>query len=411
MMVIGMERETSTFTQMGGEGGAWIGLSPFTDERHIFVNMGDGTYFHSGLLAIRAAIAAKVSATYKILYNDAVAMTGGQRHDGEVSVPSIVEQTLAEGAKRVVVVSEKPEAWAGVLPRSVTIHHRDELDAVQRELREIEGVTVLVFDQVCAAEKRRRRKRGAYPVSPKRAFINELVCEGCGDCSAVSNCISIEPEETEFGRKRRINQSSCNTDLSCIKGFCPSFVTVEGGTIRKPKARAVTAGSGELPMPALAALDRPYNMLLAGIGGTGVITVSAILSQAAHLDGLGLLTLDQTGLAQKNGAVISHIRLARDPDLLNTVRIGPGEADLVLGFDIVVSASATSLSTFAHGRTTAVLDDHFAPTASFVQNTAIDFRQEATLKQLRRAAGEEAVTLVSATKLGLALPGIAEQEH
>ncbi|RUV04575.1 indolepyruvate ferredoxin oxidoreductase family protein [Mesorhizobium sp. M6A.T.Cr.TU.017.01.1.1] len=407
MMVIGMERETSTFTQMGGEGGAWIGLSPFTDERHIFVNMGDGTYFHSGLLAIRAAIAAKVSATYKILYNDAVAMTGGQRHDGEVSVPSIVEQTLAEGAKRVVVVSEKPEAWAGVLPRSVTIHHRDELDAVQRELREIEGVTVLVFDQVCAAEKRRRRKRGAYPVSPKRAFINELVCEGCGDCSAVSNCISIEPEETEFGRKRRINQSSCNTDLSCIKGFCPSFVTVEGGTIRKPKARAVTAGSGELPMPALAALDRPYNMLLAGIGGTGVITVSAILSQAAHLDGLGLLTLDQTGLAQKNGAVISHIRLARDPDLLNTVRIGPGEADLVLGFDIVVSASATSLSTFAHGRTRAVLDDHFAPTASFVQNTAIDFRQEATLKQLRRAAGEEAVTLVSATKLGLALMGDA----
>lgn len=407
MMVIGMERETSTFTQMGGEGGAWIGLSPFTDEKHIFVNMGDGTYFHSGLLAIRAAIAAKVSATYKILYNDAVAMTGGQRHDGEVSVPSIVEQTLAEGAKRVVVVSEKPEAWAGVLPRSVTVHHRDELDAVQRELREIEGVTVLVFDQVCAAEKRRRRKRGVYPVSPRRAFINELVCEGCGDCSAVSNCISIEPEETEFGRKRRINQSSCNTDLSCIKGFCPSFVTVEGGAIRKPKARAVAAGSAELPMPAPAALDRPYNMLLAGIGGTGVITVSAILSQAAHLDGLGLLTLDQTGLAQKNGAVVSHIRLARDPDLLNTVRIGPGEADLVLGFDIVVAASVTSLSTFAHGRTRAVLDDHFAPTASFVRNTAIDFRQEATLKQLRRAAGEEAVTLIPATRLGLALMGDA----
>ncbi|NGN42641.1 indolepyruvate ferredoxin oxidoreductase family protein [Mesorhizobium sp. CGMCC 1.15528] len=408
MMVIGVEdRNTSTFTQMGGEGGAWIGLSPFTDEKHIFVNMGDGTYFHSGLLAIRAAIAAKVNATYKILYNDAVAMTGGQRHDGEVTVPGIVDQVLAEGAKRVVVVSEKPEAWEGVLPRGVTIYHRDELDAAQRELREIEGVTVLVFDQVCAAEKRRRRKHGAFPVSPKRAFINELVCEGCGDCSAVSNCISIEPKETEFGRKRAINQSSCNTDLSCIKGFCPSFVTVEGGQVRKPKGKAREADFSDLLMPVLPAIDRPYNMLLAGIGGTGVITVSAILSQAAHLDGLGLLTLDQTGLAQKNGAVTSHIRLARDPASLNTIRIGPGEADLILGFDIVVAASAGSLATVANGRTKLVLDDHFAPTASFVKNTAIDFRQEATLKQLRQAAGENALSLVSATKLGTALLGDA----
>jgi indolepyruvate ferredoxin oxidoreductase len=408
MMVIGVEdRNTSTFTQMGGEGGAWIGLSPFTDEKHIFVNMGDGTYFHSGLLAIRAAIAAKVNATYKILYNDAVAMTGGQRHDGEVTVPGIVDQVLAEGAKRVVVVSEKPEAWEGVLPRGVAIYHRDELDAAQRELREIEGVTVLVFDQVCAAEKRRRRKRGAFPVSPKRAFINELVCEGCGDCSAVSNCISIEPKETEFGRKRAINQSSCNTDLSCIKGFCPSFVTVEGGQVRKPKGKAKEADFSDLPMPPLPAIDRPYNMLLAGIGGTGVITVSAILSQAAHLDGLGLLTLDQTGLAQKNGAVTSHIRLARDPASLNTIRIGPGESDLILGFDIVVAASAGSLATVANGRTKLVLDDHFAPTASFVKNTTIDFRQEATLKQLRQAAGENALSLVSATKLGTALLGDA----
>jgi len=408
MMVIGVEdRNTSTFTQMGGEGGAWIGLSPFTDEKHIFVNMGDGTYFHSGLLAIRAAIAAKVNATYKILYNDAVAMTGGQRHDGEVTVPGIVDQVLAEGARRVVVVSEKPEVWEGVLPRGVAIHHRDELDAAQRELREVEGVTVLVFDQVCAAEKRRRRKRGAFPVSPKRAFINELVCEGCGDCSAVSNCISIEPKETEFGRKRAINQSSCNTDLSCIKGFCPSFVTVEGGQVRKPKGKAKEADFSDLPIPALPAIDRPYNMLLAGIGGTGVITVSAILSQAAHLDGLGLLTLDQTGLAQKNGAVTSHIRLARDPASLNTIRIGPGEADLILGFDIVVAASAGSLGTVANGRTKLVLDDHFAPTASFVKNTTIDFRQEATLKQLRQAAGENALSLVSATKLGTALMGDA----
>jgi indolepyruvate ferredoxin oxidoreductase len=409
MMIIGNEdRNTSTFTQMGGEGGAWIGLSPFTDEKHIFVNMGDGTYFHSGLLAIRAGIAAKVNATYKILYNDAVAMTGGQKHDGDVTVPGIVGQMLAEGATRVVVVAERPEVWQGNLPREVSIHHRDELDAVQRELRDIPGVTVLVYDQVCAAEKRRRRKRGAYPVSDKRAFINELVCEGCGDCSAVSNCISIEPQETEFGRKRRINQSSCNTDLSCIKGFCPSFVTVEGGSIRKPAAKSRVAKTDDLPLPAFtASFETPYSMLLAGIGGTGVITVSAILAQAALLDGLALVTLDQTGLAQKNGSVVSHIRLAKDPAQINAVRVGPGESDLVLGFDIVVAAQKNSLASFAKNKTRAVIDDHFAPTASFVKDTTIDFRQEATLKSLRRAAGDDAVETVAATEMATALLGDA----
>jgi indolepyruvate ferredoxin oxidoreductase len=409
MMVIGMERDTSTFTQMGGEGGGWIGLSPFTDETHVFVNMGDGTYFHSGLLAIRAAIAAKVNATYKILYNDAVAMTGGQKHDGENTVPSIVAQLQAEGARRVVVVAEQPERWEGVLPRDVAVYHRDELDAVQRELREEPGVTALIFDQVCAAEKRRRRKRGAHPVSPQRAFINELVCEGCGDCSAVSNCISVEPVETEFGRKRRINQSSCNTDLSCVKGFCPSFVTVEGGRLRRPKPAAMDGAPSvaDLPTPDLPRPAGAYNMLLAGIGGTGVITVSAILGQAAHLDGLAVLTLDQTGLAQKNGAVVSHVKLAADPAALNAVRIGAGEADLVLGFDVVVAASAKALATVGRGRTRAVVDDHFAPTASFVQNTAIDFRQEATLRSLRQAAGAEALALVEATALGTALTGDA----
>jgi indolepyruvate ferredoxin oxidoreductase len=404
MMVIGMERGTSTFTQMGGEGGAWIGLSPFTDEKHIFVNMGDGTYFHSGLLAIRAGIAAKVNATYKILYNDAVAMTGGQKHDGDVTVPGIVGQMLAEGARRVAVVAEQPERWAGVLPREVTVSHRDELDAVQRELRQIEGVTVLVYDQVCAAEKRRRRKRGDFPVSTRRAFINELVCEGCGDCSAVSNCISVEPKETEFGRKRVINQSSCNTDLSCIKGFCPSFVTVEGGAVRRPAQRA-PGEAGTLPEPALPAIDGSYAMLLAGIGGTGVITVSAILSQAAHLDGLSLVTLDQTGLAQKNGAVTSHLHIARDPAKLAAPRIGAGEADLVLGFDIVVAASAGVLKTLDRARTRAVVDDHFAPTASFVKDTTIDFRQSATLRQLRDAAA--GLDTVPATQLATALFGDA----
>nr|WP_250810089.1 indolepyruvate ferredoxin oxidoreductase family protein [Neorhizobium tomejilense] len=409
MMIIGNEdRNTSTFTQMGGEGGSWIGLSPFTDEKHIFVNMGDGTYFHSGLLAIRAGIAARVNATYKILYNDAVAMTGGQKHDGDVTVPGIVGQMLAEGAARVVVVAERPEVWQGNLPREVSIHHRDELDAVQRELRDIPGVTVLVYDQVCAAEKRRRRKRGAYPISDKRAFINELVCEGCGDCSAVSNCISIEPQETEFGRKRRINQSSCNTDLSCIKGFCPSFVTVEGGSIRKPAAKSKVVKTDDLPLPTFTAtFETPYSMLLAGIGGTGVITVSAILAQAALLDGLALVTLDQTGLAQKNGSVVSHIRLAKDPAQINAVRIGPGESDLVLGFDIVVAAQKNSLASFAKNKTRAVIDDHFAPTASFVKDTTIDFRQEATLKSLRRAAGDDAVETVPATDLATALLGDA----
>jgi indolepyruvate ferredoxin oxidoreductase len=409
MMVVGLEeRNTSTFTQMGGEGGAWIGLSQFTDEKHIFVNMGDGTYFHSGVLAIRAAIAAGVSATYKILYNDAVAMTGGQKHDGDVTVPGIVGQMLAEGAARVAVVAERPEVWQGNLPKGVSVNHRDELDEVQRQLRDIPGVTVLVYDQVCAAEKRRRRKRGALAVSDKRAFINELVCEGCGDCSAVSNCISVEPQETEFGRKRRINQSSCNTDLSCIKGFCPSFVTIEGGTIRKLAARAGNASFDDLPLPVIRTIsERPYNMLLAGIGGTGVITVSAILSMAAHIDGLAVQTLDQTGLAQKNGAVVSHLRVAKDPQHISSIRIGSGESDLVLGFDIVVSAAKSALQTFAAGRTQAVLDNHFAPTASFVQNTTLDFRQEATLNALRKAAGGDAVKLVAATKLGLALMGDA----
>ena len=334
-------------------------------------------------------------------------MTGGQRHDGDNTVPSIVAQLLAEGVQRVTVVAEQPERLAGQLPREVTIRPRDELDAVQRELREIPGVTALVYDQVCAAEKRRRRKRGSFPVSPKRAFINELVCEGCGDCSAVSNCISVEPAETEFGRKRRINQSSCNTDLSCIKGFCPSFVTVEGGTLRKPKARGGSFDPSTLPMPQIPAVGSGYNMLLAGIGGTGVITVSAILSMAAHLDGKSILTLDQTGLAQKNGAVMSHVRLADNPQDLHAARIGAGETDAVLGFDVVVSASPKAMKTYSPGRTRAVLDDHFAPTASFVQNTTIDFRQEATLRSLRNAMSEGGLEMASATRLGTALMGDA----
>ncbi|SED85448.1 indolepyruvate ferredoxin oxidoreductase [Rhizobiales bacterium GAS191] len=408
MMVVGLEeRATSTFTQMGGEGAAWTGMAPFTDEKHIFVNMGDGTYFHSGALAIRAAIASGVNVTYKILFNDAVAMTGGQPHDGNLTVPGIVEQVLAEGATRVAVVAEQPERWAGRLPRGVSLDHRDKLDKVQRKLREVEGVSVLVFDQVCAAEKRRRRKRGTLPVPERLAFINDLVCEGCGDCSAVSNCISIEPIDTEFGRKRVINQSSCNTDLSCIKGFCPSFVTVEGGKPRRGRpAAAGEAHFAVLPLPALPPLGRVYNMLLAGIGGTGVITISAILAEAAHIDGRGVLVLDQTGLAQKNGAVLSHIRIAEAPDRLSTVRIGIGEADLLLGFDMVVAASAGALTTSAPGRTHAVIDRHLAPTAAFVKNNATDFRQEAMLRAIRHAAAEGA-DFVDATSWTTMLMGDA----
>ncbi|MFI4994497.1 MAG: indolepyruvate ferredoxin oxidoreductase family protein [Hyphomicrobiales bacterium] len=408
MMVVGLpERSTSTFTQMGGEGVAWTGMAPFTDEEHIFVNMGDGTYFHSGTLAIRAAIASGVNATYKILYNDAVAMTGGQPHDGNLTVPGIVQQVLAEGAASVAVVAEQPGRWAGKLPPGVSLDHRDELDAVQRRLRAVKGVSVLVFDQVCAAEKRRRRKRDTLPAPERRAFINELVCEGCGDCSAVSNCISIEPVETEFGRKRIVNQSSCNADLSCVKGFCPSFVTVEGG--RPRKGRPVASGEpmfAGLPRPALRPLGHTYNVLLAGIGGTGVITISAILAEAAHLDGRGVLVLDQTGLAQKNGAVLSHIRIAETPDDLSSVRIGIGEADLLLGFDVVVAASSAALSTCAAGRTQAVINGHLAPTASFVKDNTIDFHEQ-TMPRVIRQATRAAAHFVDATRWTTSLMGDA----
>ena len=408
MMVIGLEeRATSTFTQMGGEGVAWTGMAPFTDETHIFVNMGDGTYFHSGALAIRAAIASGVNATYKILYNDAVAMTGGQPHDGNLTVPGIVAQVLAEGAARVAVVAEQPERWAGQLPHGVSLDHRDELDAVQRRLREVEGVSVLVFDQVCAAEKRRRRKRGLLPIPERRAFINDLVCEGCGDCSHVSNCISVEPVDTEFGQKRQINQSSCNTDLSCVKGFCPSFVTVEGGRPRRTRPAPVGDDRfAAVPEPALPPLAAGRNILLAGIGGTGVITVAAILAEAAHIDGSCVLVLDQTGLAQKNGAVLSHIRIAATPDRLSTVRIGMGEADLLLGFDMVVAASAAALTTSAPQRTRALIDRHLAPTAAFVKDNTTDLRQEGMMRAIRRATGD-AAEFVGATRLTTTLMGDA----
>jgi indolepyruvate ferredoxin oxidoreductase len=402
-------RRTATISHMGGEGANWIGQAPFTNEAHVFQNIGDGTYTHSGLLALRAAAAAGVNITYKILYNDAVAMTGGQPAEGGLTVAQIAHQVSAEGAKRLAVISDEPEKYPrrGYFPDGTTIHHRRELDRVQRELREIRGLTVLIYDQTCAAEKRRRRKRGLYPDPPKRAFINDLVCEGCGDCSVTSNCISVQPLETEFGRKRQIDQSSCNKDFSCVEGFCPSFVTVHGGRLkgRAKSALAVHDLFDSLPVPAQKRLDGPYNILIAGIGGTGVITIGALLGMAAHLEGKGCSALDFTGLAQKNGAVMSHVRIASAPEEISAVRIAVGGADLLLGCDIVVSASPAALSRADHGSTRAVINADLQPTASFVINPDIDFETGAMQSAIRDAVGERHLDVIDATGIATALLG------
>src|SRR5216684_2143284 len=403
-------RNTMTATHMGGEGANWIGQAPFTKESHVFQNLGDGTYSHSGLLAIRAAAAAGVNITYKILYNDAVAMTGGQPLEGQLTVPQITQQVASEGAKRIVVVTDEPDKYpadAG-FAAGVEIRHRDELDAVQRELREMPGLTIIVYDQTCAAEKRRRRKRGQFPDPPKRVFINEAVCEGCGDCSEKSNCVSVKPVETEFGRKRTIDQSNCNKDFSCLKGFCPSFVTVHGGSLRKLR-RPVVAGAqdpfAELPVPRRRPLVGPYGILVTGIGGTGVITVGALLGMAAHLEGKGCTVLDFTGMSQKNGAVMSHVRLAPRPDDLHAVRVAAGGADLLLGCDMVVAASPTALSRVEHGITRAIVNSYLAPTAAFVVNPDIDFETAAMRRALRRAAGEQNTDFIDGTAIATALMG------
>ena len=402
-------RNTSTLSQMGGEGANWIGQAPFTREKHVFQNLGDGTYAHSGLAAIRAAAAAGVNITFKILYNDAVAMTGGQPVEGKLSVPQIAHQVLWEGAKRTVVVTDEPARYRrdSGLPRDVEVHHRDELDAVSRELRDTPGLTVLIYDQTCAAEKRRRRKRGLAPKPAKRVFINDTVCEGCGDCSEQSSCISIEPLETEYGRKRRINQSSCNIDLSCLKGFCPSFVTVEGATPRRlhNSAKVTEELLTRLPLPALPSLDRPYGIIVAGIGGSGIITLGALLGMAAHLEGKRCTVLDCSGLSQKNGAVMSHVRFARESDELHAVRIAAGGANLLLGCDLLVAASREALTCVEHGVTKAVINSQLAPTAAFVLDPDIDLDASAIERALCAAVGEAGVQLVDGTALTAALLG------
>ncbi len=407
-MTVWMDRNTSTFSQMGGEGVPWIGQAPFTEEPHVFANLGDGTYFHSGLLAVRAAIASKANITYKILYNDAVAMTGGQPVDGTLTVPQITHQVAAEGAARIVIVSDEPEKYDGktaLLAPGVTIHHRDTLDAVQRELREIAGTTILIYDQTCATEKRRRRKRGAYPDPAKRVVINEAVCEGCGDCSVQSNCLSVEPLDTEFGAKRQINQSTCNKDFSCTKGFCPSFVTVEGAQLKKPKAVAVDAGAlPEVPLPALPAIERAYGVLVTGVGGTGVVTIGALIGMAAHLENKGVTVLDVTGLAQKGGAVMSHVQIAHAPADIHATRIAMGEADLVIGGDTLVTASDECTSRMRHGVTRVVVNSAKTPTADFIKNPKWAFPGASAEQDIRAAAGE-AVDLVDADQYAAALLG------
>ncbi len=400
--------QTQSTTQMGGEGVPWIGQAPFSKREHVFANLGDGTYFHSGQLAIRAAVAADVNITYKILYNDAVAMTGGQPIDGTLTVPMIAQQMAAEGVKRIALVAEDPARYAdrAQLPQPVTLHDRTQLESVQRELREFKGVSVLIYDQTCAAEKRRRRKRGEYPQAHSRVFINELVCEGCGDCGVKSNCVSILPLETEFGRKRTIDQSSCNQDYSCVEGFCPSFVTLEGAQVRK--SAAGRAGPGPqfpaLPDAQLPALEGPYNILITGIGGTGVITIGALIGMASHLEGKGVSVLDMTGMSQKNGAVTSHVRIAPGPEAIHAQRIATGEANLILGCDMLTAGAQDAIAKTRPGATVAVINTYEQPPGSFAQSPDWQFPAEQV-----RALIDESVAgrshYVDATRLATRLLG------
>ncbi len=386
------DRNTSTFTQMGGEGVTWVGQSPFTQEAHVFANLGDGTYFHSGLLAIRQSIAAGVNITYKILYNDAVAMTGGQtvgeRPEGH-SVAQIAHSLRAEGVVKLVVVTDDPSKYHGRthhidanparaqhqelindLPAGIEVFHRDELDRIQREFRAIPGCTAIIYDQTCATEKRRRRKRGTLATPDKTVVINELVCEGCGDCSVQSNCLSVEPVETPFGRKRHINQNTCNKDYSCVNGFCPSFVTVEGGTLKKPKKekKGDLSSLPAIPEPQLPRADTAWGIVVGGVGGTGVITIGSLLGMAAHLEGKGVITQDAGGLAQKGGATWSHIQIANRPEAIYTTKVDMAKADLVIGCDPIVAANKASLAVMQNGRTFVALNSHGTPTAAFVHN-------------------------------------------
>ena len=411
-----MDRDTETFTQMGGEGAPWLGAMGFSERKHVFANLGDGTYHHSGVLAIRAAVYANANITYKLLYNDAVAMTGGQLISDTFSPQQIAAQVLAEGVREVVVVTDDTAKYSqlkdgqGAFAAGVKIHHRDDLEQVQRRLQETAGVTVLLYDQTCAAEKRRRRKRGKMVDPDVRAVINEQVCEGCGDCSDQSNCISVEPLETVWGRKRQINQSACNKDLRCLDGFCPSFVTVSGAGLKKLGVDKATQARQkiDLPDPPAVALNGVHETVITGIGGTGVITVGAIVAMAARLEGKRATCLDQTGISQKNGAVLSHVRIGPDADSLHAPRVSTGNADLVLGCDMMVAASVPAVSTMSTDRTRVVLNTHLAPHADFVLHpVTADFGEDNLKEAITEAAGKESVCMLPATHLATSVFGDA----
>jgi indolepyruvate ferredoxin oxidoreductase len=396
---------------MGSEGAMWLGLAPFVDGvKHVFQNLGDGTYFHSGLLAVRASVAAKRNITYKLLYNDAIAMTGGQPLEGELSVLQLAQQLYWEGVKPVIVVTDEPHKYPAVTwPAGTTIHHRDELDKIQKELREVTGVSALIYDQTCASEKRRRRKRGKFPDPNRRVFINEDVCEGCGDCSVQSNCLSVQPQETEFGRKRIIDQSSCNKDFSCLKGFCPSFVTVEGGSLRKAEKSAggdvLAQMLKRIAVPQPISIADSYDILVTGIGGTGVLTVTAILGMAAHIEGKGATIMDMTGMAQKGGAVLSHLRIGSSPEKIYAPRLGRGMANLIIGCDLVVTTGKETLQTSRTGSTQALVNSHVVPTAQFQANNKIDFGNARMKKSIEDVIGPDRTRFVDATSLATRLLG------
>ena len=402
------DRDTRTFTQMGGEGATWIGQAPFTDTNHVFQNLGDGTYFHSGILAIRAAVAAGNPITYKILFNEAVAMTGGQPIDGALTVDHLIGQLSGEGVKRIALVSDYPEVFRHQFDdvEGYSLHHRDELDALQRSLREYKGCSVLIYQQPCAAEKRRKRKKTAGADIARRIMINEAVCEGCGDCGVQSNCLSIMPKNTALGRKRQINQHACNLDYSCVKGFCPSFVSVLKAKLKKP------AGSmGERtvfdPLPAVLPLplEQPWNTVVAGIGGTGVLTVTALIAMAAHIEGKGCATLNQTGLAQKFGAVVSHVRIAQDQDSIRAVRVPAGEADLLIGCDLVVTTGYDTMGKTAEGRTTAIVNDAEQPTAGFLNDPDAKLPTADMRAYVQSQTGNDSTLFVDASRIAEALLG------
>jgi indolepyruvate ferredoxin oxidoreductase len=407
-MSMWMDRSTEGFTQMGGEGANWIGEAPFSTTPHVFQNIGDGTFNHSGIMAIRAAKAAGVTMTYKILYNDAVAMTGGQTNDGGLTVQRIAAEVAAIGPEKMVVVSDEPDKYTAGWPSGTSVFHRDDLDEVQRDLRKLSGLTVLIYDQTCAAEKRRRRKRGTFPDPDKRVVINEEVCEGCGDCSVQSNCVAVQPVETEFGRKRQIDQSSCNKDFSCLKGFCPSFVTVHGARLHARSETAIDdTPATDLPEPSLPGLHRPYGILITGVGGTGVVTIGAILGMAAHLEGKGCGIIDMAGLAQKGGAVTSHLKLAPSPEDLHTIRVGTGGADLVLACDIAVAGMAKQLAAIDPGRTRIVANTHEQLPGDFVKDPDFSLPTRRVIKALGDAAGPDRAAFFAATGIATAVFGDA----